>query len=222
VIENGQKIKPDTTFLINRHWTSKSEGKEYPEFLIVYIDTNRVSKYYDLIANFDIEGDITKQIFQQGIDILMNANKTPFTKHPTNEIQKKWVPLYIYMDKFYIKTTINGCGTNCGCVQITDSTYLTFGGESPQVSRLNGIKKVDDKTFKINISNYDTVQSVLDITYLNRGKGIALFGKTLMVSADKMRLYSIIVEESSTMTKGELIKFDEPELKRVMKILKQK
>ena len=210
---SGQEIKNDTLFLLRQYSAD--------DFHIIYIDNNKTSKEYGLIADFDFNRQDSIN-YLYWIEYLKKNNKNPFKKHTVTDIPKKWCPLYIYKSKFYLLTPTD-FGGNLGCVEITDSTWIVYGGEGPTPGRINSFQKTDNNTYNINITPYDSFQYDLKISIIDKEKGIALFGKVLMISADKIKLFPIIVDNSGTKQiypEGmHPIKFEEPNKERLKKLL---
>jgi hypothetical protein len=168
---------------------------------------------------------IDSATYSQWLNYLHEKDKTPPQKQIINGIPRKWCPLYIYQGKYYIFPSPDGFGYDLGCVQISDSTYIEYGGEGPYPYRINAFEKTDSSKFKINISKFDTTQIIIDIYIIDREKGIAFFGNEsngiLMVNADNIKLFPIIVDESDNRIfypdGGYPIRFDKPDVDVLLK-----
>jgi hypothetical protein len=95
---HAQFVKSDTTFFLREY-----AGGDYH---IIYIDTTKSSKYYNLIANFKF-GEFDSVSYSQSLEYLKEKNKSPLQKQKITGISRKWCPLYIYKGNYYLWTPLD-------------------------------------------------------------------------------------------------------------------
>jgi hypothetical protein len=208
----GQSQANDTVFLLKQE-----PGQERH---VIYIEENRNSVYYKRIANFCF-GRFDSLNYAQGVEYL-ESKHISFQKPYIPPFPRKWCPLYIYNNKFF-GFTPTGFGNNAGCLMISDSSWISFGGEGPHPNPINSFTILPDHTYRINLTDDDSTQPDIFIQWIDEQRGIARFGDRLMVEADKLKLFPLIVEDEGgtrfMYAEGDYpVKFEEPTPERLARM----
>lgn len=139
----------------------------------------------------------------QPVSYLMNLSQIKtklILNHLPKEIPKKWVPIYLYKNEYYLYAP-SDWGNHRKFV-ITDSTTIDYDMEGIEPSKLLSINQVSTNEILIKRKNNWQGDSVT-IKLINPDMGISIFTfcktrttdeeKRLMVSADKVYNFKTIV-----------------------------
>jgi len=206
----AQPAKADTVFLLKE--VSK-DGERH----VIYIDPAGSSSYYKKIANFGFSR----------FDSINYVESMEWLKAPRRKVKpmpadfpRNWCPLYLYKGQYCLVTPTD-FGYNLGCLRLSDTTLITYGGEGATAARVLDFEHTAKNCYKLRVNHSDTLTYNMDIFIADRDRGLAVFGNRLMVSADKAHLYPVIVDDSNVKIvypEGEYpVKFDEPNIGLLIK-----
>ena len=165
----------------------------------VFIDPNKNSLYYKPLLDFGISNK--SESLAWSYELLMDSSRGRKPKiNKTAGLPKKWVPLHLYKNNYYIYSPCDGI--NNYRFLISDSLVFEWDAMGPEVREYNSFKKVNDSTYINKETSYFREECNLTIIIINRQKGIAVFAtqdinshKTdyyLMVQINKIKLFPII------------------------------
>jgi hypothetical protein len=110
-------------------------------------------------------------------------------------------------------------------VSISDTAFIEFGGEGPIANRIINYTRIDNKTHSLELTGIDKAKRKLTIHVLDDVQsGLAIFREELtdkniitylMVDADKIKSYPIIVNLCETQKQHEF-EFDEPDYNKLI------
>ena len=188
----------DTVFLVNNNQVPK-DGR-------VYIDPNKMSKFYKRIIDFPKHSRVKKE------DELSNRF-----------LPSKWVPVYLYNNQYFVYLPCD-TGPNYRMLVSKKSIFM-FGMEAYECTINISLKKINDKHFKL---GYIDIQykntTFLDVYVIDKQRGLAVFRwsnkKTrdeyqLMVEADKIAQFQIIVNECNY-SKTKEFDFDKIDFRQIL------
>jgi hypothetical protein len=196
----------DTVFL-QREITEAPNGFYHA----VFIDTS--AKMRNLITDLSFGAfDTTNYLLS-----LSQIKTTIKLNHIPKEISKKWVPIYLYKNEYYLYAP-SDWGNHRKFV-ITDSTTIDYDMEGMEPSKIVSINHVS--TYEILIKRKNNWQGdSVKIKLINPELGIAIFTfcktrttdeeKRLMVSVDKVYKFKAIVNhcDSDKVSEWEFDKID--------------
>jgi hypothetical protein len=191
-ISNAQM--KDTVFL-QREITEAPNGFYHA----VYIDTSAKTRNLITDESFGAFDTTSYLINLSQIKTTLKLNYIP------KEIPKKWVPIYLYKNEYYLYAP-SEWGNHRKFV-ITDSTTIDFDMEGIEPSKIVSINQVSTNEILIKRKNNWQGDSV-KIKMINPDLGIAIFTfcktrttdeeKRLMVSVDKACRFKTIVNYCNT------------------------
>lgn len=205
----GRDITTDTIFLLKDANHS------------VFIEANRNSRFYNMIADFSF-GQFDTATYDRSLDYL-REKKMKLTKNNIHDIPRKWILLNYYKNKFY--TYKPSDFYSHFKVMITDTAFIDFSGEGPCANKIISYKRIDRKTMSFSLASIEKPNRRLIIHIIDEQKGIAVFEEPdnkdnryyLMISAEKMRQLPIIVNYSPE-DKAMEMDFDEPDFSKLLKL----
>lgn len=204
----GQIKTADTTFLLKEPQHS------------IFINTSKTSRFYERISDFRFDKS-DKESYEYSLQYLKHKG-LKLTKTNINDVPKKWIVLKYYRNKFY--TYHPSDFYSHFKVSITDTAFITYGGEGPMANKIISYKKIDDKTFLFSLTGVERPKKNLIIHIIDKQKGIAIFEDFynakekqyyLMIDAAKIRQLPIIVNYCETQKHME-VDFEEPNYKRLI------
>lgn len=206
----AQSAKADTVFLLKE--VSKDGDRHF-----IYIDPAGTSSYYKKIANFRFDRFDSTSYIESLQQLKVPRRKV---KSAPADLPRNWCPLYVYKGQYCLVTPTD-FGYNLGCLRLSDSTLITYGGEGATAARVMKFEHTAKNYYKLQVNHMDTSAYNMDIFMVDRERGLAVFGNRLMVSGDKVQLYPVIVDYSDVKMvypEGEYpVKFDEPNISALIK-----
>lgn len=206
----AQPSKADTVFLLKE--VSK-DGERH----VIYIDPAGTSSYHRKIANFGF-GRFDSTNYAESMQWLKAPRRK--IKPVPADFPRNWCPLYVYKGQYCLVTPTD-FGYNLGCLRLSDTTLITYGGEGATAARVMSFEHTAKNCYKLCVNHTDTSTYNMDIFLVDRERGLAVFGNRLMVSGDKARLYPVIVDDSDlkmVYPEGEYpVKFDDPNIGLLIK-----
>ncbi len=212
-------VRNDTTFLLE-----EIGDTSFYFYHSIFIDTNKKSKFYDRISDFD---------FDEYDSVTYNASLGYFkeksiklNKKVVTGLPLKWIELYQYKDEFYVYKPSDFIGHYQVC--ITDTAFIDYTGEGPLASKIIDFRKIDTNTFKFKLTGAFYGDRTLIIHIIDEKRGIAVFETSfneedknfsLMVSAQKIRNFPVIVNYCEDMKQMEF-NFDEPDFEKLLRTKK--
>jgi len=181
----------------------------------IYFDSNRNSKFYDIINNWEFSGHDSVS-YKNSTDYFMKNNQRLTKRTPIIPITK-WVILRQYKGEYYVY---------CPCdflfhhmTSINDTTYVDWTGEGPFANKIIKQKKINNYTYKFKLTGIYYNDRVLKIRIIDYDKGIAVFKEKrgadkrryLMIASDKIKSVPIIVN-SCIAKQGELYFDTDPKI----------
>ena len=205
--------KQDTVFLKAR----TSEGHS------IYIDPNRNSKAYQLIANTSYAAPDRE--YKMSLKELSKHRTKSFKKSNTLDIPLKWYALKWYKGRYYVYAPSDWSSVR---ILISDSTFI-FQQMERAISLIHQIEKTGTDRYSIlRTQEYASRRSKVNIYMVDRKRGIAVFENLyddpqnkgssyeLMVDLNKIKNYPVIVNYSPHHKDLEFA-FDEPDFKALLK-----
>jgi|GEM_PF-573463 len=208
----------DTLFLV------REKSGDY--YSAVFIDTNKSSQFYKEISSFGIGDEFDKERYDFSAERL-RKNNIALKRKIISGLPLKWVIFYQYKGKFY--TYYPSDFMNHYKVNITDTTFIDYIVEGPVANKIIDFKKIDNHTFRFRLTGMYEHNRELVIHIIDSKNGIAVFenkstnvvwgneGKStyLMIDADKIKRFPIIVNYCETMKQHEF-EFDKPDYKKLI------
>ncbi|KAF0202306.1 MAG: hypothetical protein FD170_2032 [Bacteroidetes bacterium] len=187
---SGQVITSDTVFIQKDSLLGTSQS--------IYFDSNRNSKFYDRINNWDFD-QYDSASYKYSIDYLKEDKPILTIRTPIIPITN-WIVLKQYGGEYYV---YHPCDFLFHFkVSINDSTYIDWTGEGPVGNKIIMQKKISDNKYKFKLSGINKRERVLKIHIIDSNRGIAVFtekrgradkNRYLMIASDKIKSVSIIV-----------------------------
>lgn len=206
----AQSAKSDTVFLLKE--VSKNGDRH-----VIYIAPAGTSSYHSKIANFGF-GRFDSTNYVESMEWLKAPRRR--LKPLPADLPRNWCPLYVYKGQYCLVTPTD-FGYNLGCLRLSDSTLITYGGEGATAARVMSFEPTAKNCYKLCVNHTDTSTYNMDIFLVDRERGLAVFGNRLMVSGDKAQLYPVIVDDSDVKMvypEGEYpVKFDDPNIIALIK-----
>lgn len=205
----GQGNGKDTTFIF------KNITDE--DYHIIFIDNNKDSKFYDKISQFNFQ-QFDNESYKYSTDYL-KENKLTLTKEKPVIPWTNWVTLKQYKSEFYAYKPSDFLFHFRQSVN--DTTFIDWTDEGPEANKIIEQKKIDNKTYELQLTGITHQVRTLTIHIINLEKGIAVFERTtdgtdkryyLMIAAEKIKSVPIIVNYCETQKQLEL-EFDKPDFK---------
>lgn len=214
---SGQTHKEDTTFLLREN----SNGIYH----VIFVDGNQASKFYKQISDFTFY-NYDKDNFNSSLKYLKERHIT-LTRKVITQVPKKWIPLYQYKNKFYLYIPCDAYFRFK--YNITDTSFVDYTGEGPVAYKILDFKNINDSTFKFKLTGMNKPKRSLTIHIIDRDKGVAVFEEIavfegsqekrfyLMVSADKIKSFPIIINYCPSQKEDEL-QFDKPDYNKLLNV----
>lgn len=207
----------DTLFLVRE----KSEAYYHA----VFIDKNKSSKFYDAISCFGFD-EYDNEHYNATLEYLKENNIT-LKRKIINGLPLKWIAFYQYKGNFY--TYKPSDFMNHYKISITDTTFIDYEGEGPVANEIIDFTKIDNYTFRFHLTGSHKANRELVIYIIDSKNGIAVFedkytnaiwgdkeeSTYLMIAADKIKNFPIIVNYCETMKQNEF-EFDELDYKKII------
>jgi len=207
----GQSNQTDTTFLLR----TNSDGIYHA----IFIDPTKASKLYDRISNFTFY-NFDQESYDNSLNDL-KSNHISLTRKVITQVPKKWIPLYQYRNKFYVYYP---CDFYFHFkVSITDTSFIDYTGEGPVANKINDFKKINDTTFKFNLTGIEPNRNLI-IHIIEKENDIAVFEENsqeknkryyLMISSDNVKNVPMIVNYCPTRKEMEF-EFDKPNYSKLL------
>jgi len=189
---------------------------------LIFIENNRNSEKYQGISTFTFSR-FDSISYEMSIEYL-HSNNFELTHTKTfNELPKKWIPLNLYKGGYYVYRPCNFLYHYR--VIISDTAYVSWVGEGPEANKIREFQIIDDKTFVFKLAGIHRHNRELKIHIVDKTNGIAVFEEVLpdrdnifylMISADKIRIMPLIVNECIGEIQDEL-DFDFPDFEELIK-----
>lgn len=212
----GQAKASDTTFISRRI----SNGIYHA----IYVESDKKSKYYDRITNFEFDHDdslLYSLIYQRSTQAIFNGDPLPKIEiSPALPLQ--WCGLNSYKGKFYLYAP-SDWGLNRNVI-ITDSTITTYIIEGPVPHPIDGFKSIDQNTFEFSFHGIEGKTSKMTIHVIDWENQIAVFDNhaksddfrySLKVGASKARQFPIVVNHCKDVRQLEF-NFDKTNFKKLL------
>jgi len=116
----------------------------------IYIDTNRHSKYYDWLTNFEFN-KYDVQSYQESYEYLKEKFPKTYMKVNSTELPEDWIPVYLYKDNYYLYAPSDW--GNAGKRIINDSAFVYWYMDGPLPIPLTSVKKEAQNKYILEISN---------------------------------------------------------------------
>jgi len=191
----------------------------------LFIDKNKSSKFYDAISRFGFD-EYDEESYNHSLEYL-KAKNIILKRKIINGLPLKWIILYKYKDKFY--TYYPSDFMNHYKINITDTAFIDYASEGPFGSKIIDFTQIDSNTFRFHLTGGYKHNRELVIHIIDSKNGIAVFedkftnsylekddkSTYLMIDADKIRNFPIIVNYCKTMKQMEF-EFDKPDYKKLI------
>jgi hypothetical protein len=216
----GQTVRNDTVFLLEKYYPN-GDGK--PWYHAVFIDTNKKSRFYDQISDFNMN-EYHQSHYNWSVENL-REKKIALTKRKITGLPLRWIILYQYKGNFY--TYKPSEFSPHLMVNITDTAFIDKVVEGPVANKIIDFTQTDDKTFQFKLTGAYAQNRTLIIHIIDNKNGIAVFEDSyyrfgeeekrfyLMISADKIKNLPIIVNYCAEMRTNEF-DFDEPDFDKLL------
>jgi hypothetical protein len=186
----------------------------------IFIDTNKDSKYYNQINNFEF-GEFDQQSYNQSL-FYFKENKSVFNKFKVGEIPTEWVVLKNYKGNLY--NYYPSDFMSHFQIKLTDSTVILYTGEGPLANKIDSFEKISNNKYKFRVSGIYTGFSTLIFHIIDVKKGIAVIENQLesnssnyclMIDSNKSNTLPIIVNYCET-RKWREFNFEQPNYKQLL------
>ena len=190
------------------------------EYHAIFIDTNKHSKFYDQINNFEF-GEFDQKSYDQSI-LYFKENNIELNKFKIEEIPTKWVILKDYKGTLY--NYYPSDFMSHFQIKLTDSTVILYTGEGPLANKIDSFEKISDNKYKFRVSGIYTGFSTLIFHIIDYKKGIAVVENQvepnssnycIMIDSNKINSLPIIVNYCET-RKWREFNFEEPNYKQLI------
>jgi len=205
----SQNGSTDTVFLLKRGNHS------------IFIDNSKSSEYYNQITDFKFD-KYDQNSFETSLQYLQENGLT-LSNIKIKHLAKRWIIAKTYKSNFYVYYPSDFY--NHFKVSISDTAFIEFGGEGPIANRIINYTRIDNKTHSLELTGIDKAKRKLTIHVLDDVQsGLAVFREELtdkniitylMVDADKIKSYPIIVNLCETQKQHEF-EFDEPDYNKLI------
>jgi len=186
---------------------------------MVYIDYDRHSKYYDLVADFNFT-PAGLQAYRDGIKLIKGKSTAPFSKKDITGLPLKWCPLLVYQSEPFIYYPANP--ENNYRMAFNDTTCIEYRADKVTVSQLLSVKKTKDHTYSIVRLGADKKSTTIIVHVVDSKNGMAIFENlipgvkyTLMAPAQNIHQFEIIVNYSKN-HKAPEYPFAVPDLRNII------
>jgi len=235
----GDLQSGDTVFLVNEWRISYYKGDTFISRNAIYIEPNKSSEYYNRLGDFSLSKDYEEKeyyiystdstgegellnienrfyVYDENFD-LKEVSVTLKKKNIPQNLSTKWVPLYLYNNKYYLYAP---CEWTIPKYNITDTLLMYYGW-------MDGLYGFSYDTIIQKSNNHYSIQNIkgfhnteINIYIIDKAKGIAVFEfdnykPSLYVDAEKIRNFPIIVCECTE--KYEEYKFPDIDIKKLIK-----
>lgn len=189
----------------------------------IYVDHSRSNALYSLMdADAWTFLGINDLVYQNSLDFLKGNNGFFIKKTPVLPFTR-WLPLKQYKGDFYIYSP---CDFSTFCsASVNDTTFIDWIGGNPTANIITEQKAIDNTTYEFRLTGVYDQDRKIAIHILDNNKGIAVFEESvvgkpvkhyLMVSADKLERFPIIVNTCKT-PKAHELDFVEPDYAKLLK-----
>lgn len=210
----AQAAKTDTIFIRKDSLEGVAQS--------IFIETNKHSKYYKNLTSFQF-GKFDKESYDNSLSYL-KTHKIKLKKQKTILPSTKWLTLKQYHGRFYAYYPCDFY--TYYQASVNDTTYIDWTGEGPIANKIKSQRKLNDSTFKINVTGIYDPERTIVIHIIDKSKGIAVFTETtdrngknnyLMIMADKIKTIPLIVNNCQQHKTTEL-EFEEPNFSKLLPI----
>lgn len=202
----------DTTFIL------KNRTKYF--YHAIFFEPNKDSKYYRYVADFNFK-EFDKRDYVESVKKLKKNNPAPFPRYNFGSLPKQWCLLFSYKGQFCIYSPSDYISNYK--VAISDSTFIDYYGDGIMASRIQSFDKKNTKTYQFKLINSQSQERALVIHWVDPKNGIAIFEKPneepmlryrLMVQADKVKNFPLIVNYCDKEKQEEFEGFDKIDFKK--------
>lgn len=141
------------------------------EWHTIYREPDTSSSRYDDLAYFDIEF-MDKDVYEYEKQALA-ASGLYSSSHPVADIPRQWVGLFRYNDEWVAYYPCNFLWQYK--VIISDSEFIDWTGEGPQVNYLYEASQLDDHTWQFKMKGNYRTDDTITVHLIDKEKGIAIF-----------------------------------------------
>jgi len=196
------------------------EEKLNGEYHTIFIDTSKNSKYYDQIANFSFN-NFDQESYNKTLEYF-KAHDLKLNKINIDSLPREWVALKRYKGKYYTYRPSDFIYHQK--MKITDSTVIEYI-EGAISNKIISYELKNNKVFDLRLTGIHKIKRELIIQIIDKENGIAVFIDSennkdkeyyLMIAADKIKNFPIIVNLCETGKQDKFEKFDSIDFKQLI------
>lgn len=207
-----QLFGQDTTFIL------KNRTKYF--YHAIFFEPNKDSKYYRYVADFNFN-EFDKRDYEGAVQKLKKNNPAPFPSYNFGKLPRQWCLLFSHKGQLCIYSPSDYISNYQAA--ISDSTFIDYYGDGIMASRMQSFKQKNNKTYHFKLVNPSKNEKTLIIHWVDPLKGIAIFETPdkespyrfrLMVQADKVKNFPLIVNYCDKQKQEEFDGFDKIDFKK--------